>query len=227
MAKSRSVATTIQSLEVLADLGIDASDLLQARSVIWVEGPSDRVYVKRWLELVAPELREGVDYSVMFYGGRLLSHLSLGRDNPAPSDALIALLRINQHPAVVIDSDRANARGRLNDTKRRVIEECEKERVPCWVTDGREMENYLPGEVIAEVYAELTGNARPLTLEKYERLEAALERAHGRGWLRKWSYDAAKVAIARRIAPKLDQRHVTTSLRRALRPIIAVIRGAR
>jgi hypothetical protein len=59
VTRSRTVQSTEHSLEILDDLGIDASDLLQARSVIWVEGPSDRIYIYRWLALVAPDLREG------------------------------------------------------------------------------------------------------------------------------------------------------------------------
>lgn len=37
--------------ELLNDLDIRASDLLQSNGIVWVEGPSDRVYVKRWIEL--------------------------------------------------------------------------------------------------------------------------------------------------------------------------------
>ncbi|OWY61092.1 hypothetical protein B7486_65650, partial [cyanobacterium TDX16] len=46
--------------EQLALLGYRASDLLQTNCLIWVEGPSDRVYIKFWLSRVAPELREGI-----------------------------------------------------------------------------------------------------------------------------------------------------------------------
>ena len=38
--------------EVLSNLGIRASELLQSNGVIWVEGPSDRVYIKRVGEAV-------------------------------------------------------------------------------------------------------------------------------------------------------------------------------
>ncbi|ROT43839.1 hypothetical protein CHR62_15615 [Pusillimonas sp. NJUB218] len=34
--------------------------------------------LKHWIAAVAPELVEGLHYSIMFYGGRLLSHLSAG-----------------------------------------------------------------------------------------------------------------------------------------------------
>jgi predicted ATP-dependent endonuclease of OLD family len=166
VTRNRTVESTEHSLEILHDLGIDASDLLQARSVIWVEGPSDRIYIKRWLALVASDLREGVDYSIMFYSGRLLSHLSLDRNGFPNPDDLIPLLRINQHSAVIIDSDRSKAGDALSETKERVRSECEKSGIPCWITEGREIENYLPAEVIGAMYAELTGEERPLKMTK-------------------------------------------------------------
>lgn len=88
---------------ICADLGAKASDILQSNAVIWVEGPSDRIYIKHWLQLVAPDLLEGIHFSIMFYGGRLLSHLSA--DDDAVSE-FIALRSLNRHLAIVIDSDK-------------------------------------------------------------------------------------------------------------------------
>lgn len=59
---------------VCADLGYRPSDMVQTNAVLWVEGPSDRIYLKHWIEKLAPgEFIEGTHYSVMFYGGALLS----------------------------------------------------------------------------------------------------------------------------------------------------------
>ncbi len=65
---------------ICMDLGYKASDIMQANAVIWVEGPSERIYLKHWISAVAPELKEGIHYSLMFYGGRLLNHLSAEAD---------------------------------------------------------------------------------------------------------------------------------------------------
>jgi len=62
--------------EICVDLGYHASDLVQANSIIWVEGPSDRIYLNHWIHALDNSLVEGIHYSIMFYGGRLLSHLS-------------------------------------------------------------------------------------------------------------------------------------------------------
>jgi hypothetical protein len=51
---------------ICRDLGYKASDLMQANCVIWVEGPSDRIYINRWIRNVDPSLRENIHYSIMF-----------------------------------------------------------------------------------------------------------------------------------------------------------------
>lgn len=68
--------TPTQVAEIGLELGMRASDLVQANAVVWAEGLSDRIYLRHWLAQVAPELREGVHFSLLFYGGALLRHLS-------------------------------------------------------------------------------------------------------------------------------------------------------
>jgi predicted ATPase len=140
VTRVRRAASNQERFSVCADLGHRASDLLQANAIIWVEGPSDRVYLRHWIEAVAPELKEGLHYSIMFYGGRLLSHLSA--DDCDVSD-FIALRQLNRNLAIVIDSDRKTAKGRLNSTKRRIVDEFERDGGIAWVTKGREIENYI------------------------------------------------------------------------------------
>lgn len=136
------------------DLGYRASDIIQSNAVIWVEGPSDRIYIKHWLSEAAPNFQEGLHYSIMFYGGRLLSHLS------ADSEELgefIALRSLNQHLALVMDSDKKSAHSPVNDTKKRLREEFAKGEGVCWITKGREIENYIEHgelqEAVREVYS--------------------------------------------------------------------------
>jgi predicted ATPase len=122
------------------DLGYRASDLVQANVVVWVEGPSDRKYLNAWIKAVDASLSEGLHYSIMFYGGRLLSHLTA--DDSSVS-GFIHLQRMNRHVAIIIDSDSKTSDGHLNDTKTRVLDEVERSRGYGWVTAGREIENYV------------------------------------------------------------------------------------
>jgi putative ATP-dependent endonuclease of the OLD family len=145
---------------VLDDLDIRASDLLQANGIVWVEGPSDRTIVNRWISLASGDtLREGTHYQCVFYGGKLLAHLSL--DDPAEDQSLVSVLRVNRNAAVLIDSDRSQAQDTLNATKQRILAEITSMGGFEWVTAGREIENYLPTGVIA-VAAALPESAHPL-----------------------------------------------------------------
>lgn len=143
-----------ERFSICVDLGYKASDLVQANAVIWVEGPSDRIYVRRWLEEAAPELIEGIHYSIMFYGGRLLSHLSADDDDKIGE--FISLRSLNRHVALIMDSDRKTADDAINSTKSRLINEFSKHGGIVWVTAGREIENYVPHSelqaAVAEVY---------------------------------------------------------------------------
>jgi hypothetical protein len=130
---------------ICADLGYRPSDLVQANAVVWVEGPSDRIYLRHWISLVDPTLVEGVHYSVMFYGGRLLNHLSA--DDPDVQD-FISLRRLNRHIAILIDSDKKTARARLNATKVRVRDEFDAGPGFAWITKGYTIENYVPAELL-------------------------------------------------------------------------------
>jgi hypothetical protein len=129
---------------VLNDLDVRASDLLQANRIIWVEGPTDRMYLNRWIELWSDgDLKEGKDYQCVFYGGRLLSHLSADESPDEQRDA-IEILRVNRTVAVLIDSDKRTKHTRLNDTKKRLRDEVTQCGGIAWVTKGREVEHYLP-----------------------------------------------------------------------------------
>ncbi|MEP5760574.1 MAG: AAA family ATPase [Litoreibacter sp.] len=128
--------------QILDDLGYQASDILQTNSVIWVEGPSDRTYLNHWINAADNRLEEGIHYTIMFYGGGLISHLS------ASDDALnefIALRKLNRHMAIVLDSDKGDDEDELKPHAQRIVKEMGEGAGVVWVTAGREIENYVDG----------------------------------------------------------------------------------
>ena len=154
-----------QRWDVCRDLGYKASDLMQANCVIWVEGPSDRLYIRHWIAAVAPKFIEGIHYSIMFYGGRLLCHLT-------PSDShvedFIQLCKINRNVAVVIDSDKQTAQRRINATKQRVQREVSDYDGCVWVTAGRTIENYIAPDVLADCVEDVQpGRGAKVSTDKY------------------------------------------------------------
>lgn len=152
--------TPAEVAEIGLELGMRASDLVQANAVVWVEGPSDRVYLRHWLGQLAPELREGVHFSLLFYGGALLRHLS--PEDPAVGE-FISLPRVNRNFWVVIDSDRTAADEPLGPTKERVQQALAEQgpRTGSWVTAGYTIENYVPSERLLAAVREVHPQADP------------------------------------------------------------------
>jgi len=146
------ISSTKQRSNICNDLGYKASDILQANCVIWVEGPSDRIYLNYWLDSHSPELIEGVNYSIMFYGGRLFSHLTAydrDSENEAAHD-LISVRKLNRNTAIMFDSDKDKSRARISATKQRLKKEFNSGPGFAWVTKGREIENYLNFDKLEE-----------------------------------------------------------------------------
>lgn len=105
---TNSALSFIENEDILMNLGVRASDLLQSNAIIWVEGPSDRIYLNKWIELYSKgEIKENLHYQILFYGGRLLSHLTgkIGEENE-----MIQLFRANRHSIIVIDSDKTDSK---------------------------------------------------------------------------------------------------------------------
>lgn len=143
-AHIKCIETYIDKTEILDDLDVKASDILQSNGIIWVEGPSDRIYIKRWLEIFTPnEYEEGKHYQFLYYGGRLLSQYSAKEETD-----LINIITTNRNAAIVIDSDKRSRSAKINDTKKRIMSEFSNLCMFYWVTKGKEIENYLPKQAI-------------------------------------------------------------------------------
>lgn len=128
---------------VLSLLGVKPSDVSQANGVIWVEGPSDRLYLLHWMELLSkktntPQPKENHDYAFLPYGGSLLKHYSVQGE-----DELIDMFKINRNSFVVMDRDLDFLNGQKPSgtelTKARFLED-----VASWLTQEYTMESYLP-----------------------------------------------------------------------------------
>lgn len=134
---------------LLDELGVKASDLLQTNCAIWVEGPSDRIYIRKWLEFYndGERLEEGLHYQFVYYGGSLLSHYS------TKDEGFINLLKINKNSYVVMDSDKKSNSSRLKERVKKI-----KNELPdaYWITKGKEIENYLPEEALTSYFGKKT-----------------------------------------------------------------------
>lgn len=147
-AEVKRIESYLDKAEILADLDVKASDILQANGIIWVEGPSDRVYIKRWLEVFTDnQFKEGQHYQFLYYGGRLLSQYALQEQTE-----LISILTTNRNAAIIIDSDKRNQQASINSTKKRIVEEFDVLHMFSWVTKGKEIENYITAASLVEKF---------------------------------------------------------------------------
>lgn len=175
--KTNTVRCSKDISHILNDLELKASDLFQSNGIIWVEGPSDRNYLNKWLGILAPELKEGLHYSIMFYGGKLLSNLTF----EYLESELVPLLKINRNSYVIIDKDRRNANQEVNSTKQRIENEIGKDK--CWITTGIEIENYLSDATIRDWLATKKISKPNFKNEKFKKFDEII--------LKKWKIDYA------------------------------------
>lgn len=133
--------------QIINDLGYQASDILQSNAVVWVEGPSDRIYVNHWIMAMDRQLQEGIHYTIMFYGGALIKHLT------ASDEALrefIKLRDLNRNIVILIDSDRNSETDSLKPHAQRIVDEMRDSYGIVWITEGREVENYVDGAILQD-----------------------------------------------------------------------------
>jgi putative ATP-dependent endonuclease of the OLD family len=184
--------STSHGWAILDDLDIRASDILQSNSVVWVEGPSDRIYFNRWMDLwTEGRLQEGVHYQCLFYGGAVRSHFSF--EDPEEIDDLVAALKINRHAIFMTDSDRATEDQALPGHATRLIAEVNAGGGYGFATQGRTIENYLPDDVWSGLFADPTIKAPPL-------YDNAVEFA-----MTKLASYEKKVKLAAKVAPMLTR----------------------
>lgn len=158
-------------------MGIKPSQLLLSNVVIWLEGPSDKIYINKWIEMKAKERGktyiEGKHYSYVYYGGALLHHYRILlsddlSDDVWRTDTLIDVMNISRYTAIICDSDLGGGRQKL---KQRVeqIQASLMERKDLqsylfqWVTAGREIENYVPKHIFEDVVGSKISKRRRLT----------------------------------------------------------------
>ncbi|MFT7827042.1 ATP-dependent nuclease [Priestia megaterium] len=136
---------------IFENLGIKPSQLLLSNFNIWIEGPSDRIYLNQWIkEYSKGSLIEGKHYSFIMYGGTNLSHYDLVFDN------VINILSTGYNAAIICDSDLSKKRDtikeRVQKLKDRIAEKELEDYVMLWITEGREIENYIVKELFEQIF---------------------------------------------------------------------------
>jgi predicted ATP-dependent endonuclease of OLD family len=120
--------------DLLMDLGYSASDFLLQNYVLWVEGPSDKIYMEHWINIMSSgEIVRGKHYEIMMYHGSFQQHIEVD---------LFAGLSMNF--GVYIDSDKNSEDSVIDDEKLRIAKILEGRNKYYWISNKRAIENYVP-----------------------------------------------------------------------------------
>lgn len=224
-AKTQTIDHSSKLLGVIWDLGTRPSDLLQANGIIWVEGPSDRIYLNKWIELYSDgRLKEGRHYQCAFYGGGLLSNLQVTHDEDVDEE-LINLLKINPNVVVVSDSDRDRKGAHLKKRVGRIRDEfakLDKDRSLHWILEAREIENYLITDFINPI---LPSTVKVLSSPK--QFESFFPREGDSGYLGKCmkrkTFDKSKLAALTTPHMTLSQLEPRFDLASQMKKIVGIV----
>lgn len=141
---------------LLQELGVRNSSVFLANSTIWVEGISDRIYLRKYLELYQKKLKsedsnysllkEDIDYSFVEYGGSNLPHWSFEEENS--NDDSIRVSSIVSKIFLVADRDDTHIKTETEKAKRlqKIKELLGDENI--FIPNAKEIENIIPWEIL-------------------------------------------------------------------------------
>lgn len=207
-ARTKTIENFSDKSYLLDDIGAKASDLMQANGIVWLEGPSDRIYFNKWIELISNgEIKEHKDYECAFFGGSILSHFNADGDNLDKD--FIDLLKINRNAVLITDSDKTSKKMQLKERVIKITKEMEEIGAFVWVTEVKEIENYIPAKVLETLF-----NKSSLPeIEKYQHFYYLPEdkkrkqnKLKNEGYWQKHSFTKTydKVSLARNVVTTLS-----------------------
>lgn len=139
-------------LSLLEDLGIRPSDMLLSDYIVWVEGPSDRIYLRKWIDYVSDgRVKEYTDFSILTFSGDGFSQYTVDEKD---QDELINILNINPRCCVVLDSDKKSKSDSISERKLKFKKLCDDHDIRCLFTRGRAVENYITVNSLTRIFGE-------------------------------------------------------------------------
>lgn len=145
---------TATDRDILLDLGVRASSVYLANCTIWVEGISDRLYLRCWMEKYIQELPDGDEktklsglmenyhYAFVEYQGGTLGHWDFANDDvDGDLDKGLAAIRACSGPLVIADGD-IRGKGERAEHLAQQLGDCLE------VLPGKEIENLIPEKVL-------------------------------------------------------------------------------
>lgn len=159
-------------ISLLNEIGVSTSSVFLSNCSIWVEGISDRIYLKKYLELYfkkknITKFKENIHYCFIEYGGGNLPHFNfLNKDNS--EDIFIKALSHNSF--LLVDNDdtaaRKNKDGKVNKKESRKIQYRKNLGNDFFELKSREIENLISINIL-EKYLKKDNNIQDLHRKMY------------------------------------------------------------
>lgn len=138
---------------LLETLGVRNSSVFLSSATVWVEGISDRIYLRKYLELYllkikkSDKYREDVHYSFIEYGGGNLPHWSFDNEQES-NDAVIQTSSIVSKVFLIADRDNTHIKKQSVKAKRLKNLKVLLGKSNIYVTQAREIENIISWDVL-------------------------------------------------------------------------------
>lgn len=164
------------SKETLDLLGVNNSSVLMANASIWVEGPTDRKYISKFLKLYCEEkkhqnLKEDIDFAFFEYGGNLIHHYLFDESFDEVFTEEEVREKINAFALsnkIYLLADNDNADGKKLERRQKLEDISANQKYFQYQnTNYREIENLLPVKVIKDFLVELVNSSE---VDKLSRL---------------------------------------------------------
>ena len=152
-------------MSLLNDLGVNASATLLSNCSIWVEGISDRIYIKKYIEEYLKHInkenkyKEGIHYTFVEHGGANLSHWNF---NFLDDDTNLINIKYLSHNAfLIVDNDNTknniNKDGSLNKKEQRKQKLRKTMGDSFYELKSREIENLIKLDILEKALKEDNG----------------------------------------------------------------------
>ncbi|PLX00067.1 MAG: hypothetical protein C0594_16185 [Marinilabiliales bacterium] len=146
---------TEPSFKLYSELGVRTSSVLLSNCTIWVEGITDRLYIKNIIDILKKEKSsqygwciEDLHYSFIEYAGSNITHWNFCETD---NEGKIKASKISNSIFVIVDSD-VNSNGNFvkhKEERYKTLRNCLQDKL--YITEGKEIENMLSPNTIVKI----------------------------------------------------------------------------
>ncbi|ARV16292.1 AAA family ATPase [Polaribacter sp. SA4-12] len=151
--------------EILDLLGVTTSSVFLSNSSVWVEGPTDRKYLSKFLKLYSEGnkdvkyLKEDIDFAFFEYGGNLIEHYLFDEKEEFDEEEVrnkINSFALSNKIFLIADNDNAE-KGSKKDLRRIALKALsdKNDNFTYQNTELKEIENLLPKKIIQDFISEI------------------------------------------------------------------------